>query len=659
MRSSDTDIDGPWTDSRGTVAGPVCVRSTDRQRSRIRRRGAVATLIGLAAACSWSLAAQAATIRVTTATDDVIPNDGGVSLREAITAINAGNNLGDPDIISQIPGIFGTNDTINFTIPGSPIVIKVGSDASALNIPLPSLTKPVLINTASPQQVYLDGTQAGANTNGLTLTSGGSTINGLSFGHWSGAGIYVGSANNLVTGNFIGTYFGGTTPTANANGIVVAAGSSNTIGGTTAAARNVISGNTINGIVINGGSGTAVTGNFIGTTLAGTGSLSNGGDGILIGGGSASNYVGGFSAGTGNVISGNTAAGVLITDPGTTGNLVAGNFIGTDISGATPLFNGGSGVDLTMGAAGNTLLSNTIGSGTFPINMNGLANHDADNSFLMPSGVSNFVIGATNPATVTLGSPATNGANVNVPYTVANGIAGDSLFTTLYRAQCGTMASANPVWDDSLMLGGSGGGSGTYTFPAPLPGGTLFGGGDGDTSATNLLNACLVPPVTGGGATPGGGTTPTGNPEVFFDPTTNTFLFGVGLSPDSMSFTQGNPNSFQTDFVITPAIIGVEGARGSSTSAGLAKKHKSKHKGKKKAKSFPLKSVSITLASGKRQLVKVPLTAKAKAYLKHEVGKSVVVKLITQESDGTGHSKTFQRTLNVKVLKQKTKKKKH
>ena len=55
------------------------------------------------------------------------PNDGTVSLREAITAINAGNNLGDPDITAQNPGTFGTSDTINFNIAGSgPQRILVG-----------------------------------------------------------------------------------------------------------------------------------------------------------------------------------------------------------------------------------------------------------------------------------------------------------------------------------------------------------------------------------------------------------------------------------------------------------------------------------------------------------------------------------------------------
>lgn len=612
-------------------------------------------LIALALACSWPLAAQAATITVTSTADDVIPNDGSVSLREALAATNAGNNLGDPDIIVQNPGTFGVGDAINFNISGSgPFTINVGSDASALNVPLPSLAKPVLINTVSPQQVYLNGTHAGASANGLTLASGGSRVNGLSFGHWSGAGIYIGSvsnaSNNLITGNFIGTNFGGTVATANATGIIIAAGSGNTIGGTTVTARNVISGNTLNGIVISSsGGGTTVAGNLIGTTLPGTGHLSNGGDGVLINGGSPNNYVGGISVGAGNVISGNAADGVLITAPGTTGNLIAGNFIGTDISGSTALFNGSSGVDLTAGAAGNTLLNNTIGAGTSPINMNGLANHDADNSFLTPPGVPNFVIGAVNPATLTLGSPVTSGSNVNVPYTVTNGIPGDSLFTTLYRAQCGTMASANPIRDDSLVLGGSGG-SGTFTVPAPLPGGTLFGGGDGNTSATNLLNPCLVLPATGGGNTGAG---PGGTGTVFSPLDVSGNPIGgdikMQISHDGgLTWTEVNPNPITDTFSNSAVIIGLEGAHAGATVSAV------KHK-RRKAQKFALSVVTVTLVPGQKTTVHASLTTKAKAYLKRDRAKAVTVALTVTAKDAAGNSKAFTRTLTIRLPKKKTK----
>ena len=51
------------------------------------------TLIGLTA-----MTARAASINVITAGDNLTPNDGTVSWREATTAIKAGNRLGDPDI---------------------------------------------------------------------------------------------------------------------------------------------------------------------------------------------------------------------------------------------------------------------------------------------------------------------------------------------------------------------------------------------------------------------------------------------------------------------------------------------------------------------------------------------------------------------------------
>src|SRR5205807_6978073 len=89
------------------------VRGVVKQRTKF----AVVRCVVLLLAMSISIA-SAATITVDTTADDLTPNDGSVSLREAITAINAGNNLGDPDIIAQSPGTFGTSDRINFNIPG-------------------------------------------------------------------------------------------------------------------------------------------------------------------------------------------------------------------------------------------------------------------------------------------------------------------------------------------------------------------------------------------------------------------------------------------------------------------------------------------------------------------------------------------------------------
>src|SRR5581483_7657515 len=123
-----------------------------------------------------------AAITVNTITDDLTAGDGTVSLREAITAINAGNDLGDPDITAQNPGTFGTNDTISFKIPGT------GAQTISPATPLPTITKTVSIDgTTQPgfagtPLIVLDGTSAGNATVGLTISgaaASGSVVRGL------------------------------------------------------------------------------------------------------------------------------------------------------------------------------------------------------------------------------------------------------------------------------------------------------------------------------------------------------------------------------------------------------------------------------------------------------------------------------------------------
>jgi len=121
-----------------------------------------------------------ATVTVTGAGDTIVA-DGGVTLREAIAAINAGNDLGNADITSQNPGTFGTNDTINFGIGGAGVHTINPTGA------LPTIVKPVKINGytqtgASANTlanadnavllIQLNGAGAGVGTNGLTLGAG-------------------------------------------------------------------------------------------------------------------------------------------------------------------------------------------------------------------------------------------------------------------------------------------------------------------------------------------------------------------------------------------------------------------------------------------------------------------------------------------------------
>ena len=119
----------------------------------------------------------------------------------------------------------------------------------------------------------------------------------------------------------------------------------NTVGGTTPGAGNVISGNGIGVYLSDGTTGVQIEGNYIGVNAAGTAALGNTQDGVLISGpsgtfgsantgGSTDNTIGGTTAGARNVISGNSGDGVEISGAGTTGNVVEGNYIGVDATGA-------------------------------------------------------------------------------------------------------------------------------------------------------------------------------------------------------------------------------------------------------------------------------------------------------------------------------------
>jgi titin len=169
----------------------------------------------------------------------------------------------------------------------------------------------------------------------------------------------VGTTGNQVLGNFIGLNAAGTADLGNTgDGVEINAGAANnTIGGTSVLARNVISGNGVNGVLITdaGSTGNKVLGNFIGLNAAGDGGLNNSSGGVEISTGAANNTVGGTSAGARNVISGNTNNGILIAGAGTTGNNVQGNFIGLNSAGAADLGNSTSGVEIFAGAANNTV----------------------------------------------------------------------------------------------------------------------------------------------------------------------------------------------------------------------------------------------------------------------------------------------------------------
>lgn len=171
--------------------------------------------------------------------------------------------------------------------------------------------------------------------------------------------------NNRIERNFIGTDASGTSALANGgSGVVIESTDTNSIGGTTASVRNVISGNAMYGVEITGGAAArvnAVRGNYIGTDVSGANAVGNGLAGVRVAGGI--NTIGGTSAGARNVISGNAQDGVLIAGANTTQNVVAGNYIGTAFDGTSPLGNGHHGVQIDDVAGPNAVGGTGPGAG--------------------------------------------------------------------------------------------------------------------------------------------------------------------------------------------------------------------------------------------------------------------------------------------------------
>ncbi|MEW6128691.1 MAG: C25 family cysteine peptidase [Acidobacteriota bacterium] len=339
-------------------------------------------------------------------------NDSGTgSLRQAI--LDANSNAG--------------TDTIDFCIPGAaPYTIN-------LLAALPTITDPVIIDGktqsgfVSSPIIELNGASAGAGANGLHITAGNSTMQGLVINRFSlhgilletngsnviqcnyigtdvngsadlgnaDSGVFINNApnntiggitnaarnviagndfrnlyingaaaiNNLVQGNYIGTNAAGAGALGGNYGVWISAASMNTVGGAVAGARNLISGNIVGVELTSGATNNQVQGNYIGTDVTGASAIANTLRGVHIQGGSSNNLIGGTVAGAGNLISGNTTQGILIEASGTSGNLVQGNFIGTQADGSSALGNGSPGVWIHDSASNNTIGGTAAGAG--------------------------------------------------------------------------------------------------------------------------------------------------------------------------------------------------------------------------------------------------------------------------------------------------------
>ncbi|MEA2464186.1 MAG: hypothetical protein QOJ98_1933, partial [Acidobacteriota bacterium] len=288
--------------------------------------------------CLLALPLSAATFTVTSADDS-----GPGTLRQAILDANA----------------FGAGPhTIAFDIASAGRLHTI----TPLT-PLPVLTAAQTLLDATTQPGYtgapiveLSGQFAGAGAHGLSIDGASSRVRGFVVnGFEGGAAVYVTAPGVEVMNNYLGLDADGATAIPNFNGVSCTDGCSAIgIGSPAGNDRNVISGNLGAGIaVVSAGTGNSIRANYIGTDATGT--LARGNlNGIEWG--DSQGEIGDFDLQDGNVISGNSAHGVVLTGSNAGTNVVF-NRIGFGVD-WEPLGNGLEGVSID--ASGNSVTENLI-----------------------------------------------------------------------------------------------------------------------------------------------------------------------------------------------------------------------------------------------------------------------------------------------------------
>jgi uncharacterized delta-60 repeat protein len=289
-------------------------------------------------------------------------------------------------IASNSPG----NNTIGGTGTGEGNVISGNSNGGTLG-------RGVFTNSTATAGNTILGNIIGPQADGVTYLADNAQFRGIEIansanntigGNTAGAkniisaneqyGVFItgaGATGNVVKGNYIGIDATGTsfiTGSTQDYGVsITSSAASNTIGGSGAGEGNVISGNS-NGALLGTGiyiassasAGNTVVGNIIGAQANGTANLAYNaqyrGVGIY---GSPNNIIGGSSSGARNVVSANRETGIYLTGANSTGNIIQGNYIGTDITGTSFIVSQGNGVVLLFSSATNIIGGSNIGEG--------------------------------------------------------------------------------------------------------------------------------------------------------------------------------------------------------------------------------------------------------------------------------------------------------
>ena len=289
-------------------------------------------------------------------------------------------------------------NTINFNIPGAGVQVIQPFSA------LPAITNPVVIdgstqpgsvlNTAAQSDnakpmIELDGEFISSPTQsvGLQIKADNSTVRGLAIDNFGALGLLLAGANEHLEGSFVG--IDPTGKVAQPNGLGVAVLGSAVVGGPTAATRNVISGNT---------AGLAVAS----LALSGTSTLLMSTPGSVV----ENNLIGTDATGVGDL--GNTFVGVAVAG--------SGNVIGAGAGGQanTIAFNGKAGAAVNLGAG--IVVAGLHADAGSPVSLASTGNLISANAIYGNHGLG---IGLLDAPTSTL-LPLVSGARVNIPSVLSN-----------------------------------------------------------------------------------------------------------------------------------------------------------------------------------------------------------------------------------------------
>jgi uncharacterized repeat protein (TIGR01451 family) len=499
----------PLVELRGDSAGPAAngLRITDAGSDGSTIRGLVINRFALDG------------IRVTNSSNNTVAGN-------YIGTNAAGDtDLGNGDDGIQISGT-STGNIIGGTIAADRNVIS-GNDSSGIEIPGGGSTGN-----------FIRGNYIGINAAGdaaLGNADDGITISGASGNVVGGPdatyrnvisgnlddGIYVtGNSNSTdIRFNYVGTNAAGDADLGNSSeGILIDTNSDNT-----GIYNNVISGNNDDGLDIKNSTGATIQGNYIGVSADGLSPLGNTQEGVLLDN-SSGNTFGGTTAAERNLVSGNQWA-IRLNGAGTTGNVIQGNYIGTDVTGTASIPNTDLGVSIRNGAVNNTIGGTAAGAGNriafngnigvvleaaagtgnairansiysnvqlgIDLNDDGVTANDADDPDLGPNNLQNYPI---------LVSAVSSGGNTTVTGTL------NSTATRTFAIDFFSSSVADPEGevylgsDATVTTDGSGNAAFTTILPVAVAAGdvvtaTATDTATGDTSEFSVAVTVVVPPT--------------------------------------------------------------------------------------------------------------------------------------------------------------------